>query len=457
MSTGAAAISLREELVALVGEENVLDDAALVAALAIDETEPGSIVRAASAEEISAVLKLCNEQDLTVVPHGGVRQQHVGAPPRSIDLLLDTSRLDTVHAYDPGDLTISVGAGLALGDLEKTLAQHHQFLPIEGRPEATVGELIATGVQGPMLHWAPVRDCCIGVSFVTGDGLVAKGGGRVVKNVAGYDLMKLLIGSHGSLGVITSANFKVYPKPRESSTFVLEAQSANEAIALRDRIAQLPFSLLAFEIAGPRALEYIDQEHHSPRDPDHHQPDAPVVENGNWQLAVRIAGSDVVLRRARRELGASASHELREEKESDLWRRWSMFSDRVFARHQNAMTMRIEVAPSDVPAAIKAVQESSIENNLLPAVTGSVGWARLTVAFIPLSVDPPSAGQYLNCASSLRGDLLQNSTATVLRCPTEAKRHFDVWGPLNGDLASMIAVKKALDPRSVLNRGRCFV
>ena len=113
--------------------------------------------------------------------------------------------------YDPGDLTIGVGAGCSLTEINQALNKHGQFLPVDPpHPElATVGGLLATAAHGPLRHsYGGLRDFCIGISFVTGDGIIAKGGGRVVKNVAGYDLMKLLIGSHGTLAVISSANFR---------------------------------------------------------------------------------------------------------------------------------------------------------------------------------------------------------------------------------------------------------
>src|SRR5207302_1611583 len=135
-----------------------------------------------------------------------------------------------------------------------------------------VGGLLATALQGPMQYWAAVRDFCIGISFVTGDGKQAKAGGRVVKNVAGYDLMKLLIGSHGSLGVITSANFRVYPRAKQTRTFVMRFESCEEALVMRDRIASSPLAPLCLDIASPRALEYLNPDGIAPRDPDHYSP-----------------------------------------------------------------------------------------------------------------------------------------------------------------------------------------
>jgi glycolate oxidase FAD binding subunit len=137
-----------------------------------------------------------------------------------------------VQHYDAGDLTFGAGAGMTISDVQKTLAANSQMLPLDPMQSdrATVGGVLASNAHGPMKSgFGGVRDCCIGVHFVTADGNIAKGGGRVVKNVAGYDLMKLMIGSFGTLGIITSANFKVFPAPMQTRTFVCAFSSVAEA------------------------------------------------------------------------------------------------------------------------------------------------------------------------------------------------------------------------------------
>src|SRR6185436_11504204 len=132
-------------------------------------------------------------------------------------------------------------------------------------------------------------------------------GGRVVKNVAGYDLMNLLIGSHGTLGVITSANFMVFPLPKQTRTFVAEFGSATQALAYRDRVVASPIgnNFMAMEIVSPRAHEYLAER--EVRDPDHYQPSAPIQRGNTWSVYLRAAGSDAVLARYQRELGSGVT------------------------------------------------------------------------------------------------------------------------------------------------------
>ncbi len=171
-------------------------------------------------------------------------------------MLLYTTRLTEVEHYDPGDLTIGIGAGCTVAQLSARVAADKLFFAADpALPErCTVGGLLATGLYGPQRHgYGGLRDYCIGVRFVTGDARKAKGGGRVVKNVAGYDMMKLLIGSQGTLGIITSASFKLFPAPRQTRTFVAEFASAEEAFAFRNRVMHSPLDPICLELISPEA------------------------------------------------------------------------------------------------------------------------------------------------------------------------------------------------------------
>jgi hypothetical protein len=140
-----------------------------------------------------------------------------------------------------------------------------------------------------------------------------------------------------------------------------------------------------------------------------------------------------------------------------LWECFAGFGERVLARYRNSMLLQVSTTVRETATTLAAIESAALDNNLLPALVGRAGLAVLPVAMVPLSVDPPSAMQYANAASSLRAALPQGSSAMVLRCPTEAKRHFDVWGSATSDIACMRAVKKAMDPRGVLSRGRFLI
>jgi glycolate oxidase FAD binding subunit len=462
MNTTLQTGSVARELASICGAGHVEEDPALEA-FAIDGMVPVIAVSPGTAEEVAQVLSYAALQKLNVVPAGGFTAMATGAIPERIDILLRTARLSAVAHYDPGDLTVGVGAGCTLASLDSELAKKDQFLPLDPpHPEhATIGGTMAAAVHGPLKHgYGGVRDFCIGVQFVTGDGKLVKGGGRVVKNVAGYDLMKLLIGSYGSLGVIVGANFKVFPRPGRrdmTRTYVLEFSSLSGAIHFRNFVRGSHLSPLCLELVSPRAQEYLT-EAPAPRNPDDYAPAAPGSPPlAHWRILLRAAGSEKVLERYRKEMGINLSRELKGEEETRAWQYLSGFEGAVLERHRNAMFARLNVSPAAVEAAIGAADQAAVDNNLLLAVVGRVGLGSLALAFIPLSVDPPSAMQYANTVSALRAALPPDSGLIVTRCPLEAKWHFNVWGSTPTDLESMRAVKRALDPHNILNRGRFLV
>lgn len=457
MSTVAATESVQRELAGIVGEQNLEQGNEK---FAINGVVPGSVVTPASPEEIAAVLTLANSRELVVAAAGGFTKQDIGGVPERVDILLRTTRLHGIQHYDPGDLTISIHAGTPFAEALAQMAEHHQWLPYDAPnlKTATMGGCLATGSTGPLKHTSGgLRDFCIGVHFVTAEGKVAKGGGMVVKNVAGYDLMKLLAGSYGTVGVITRANFKVFPRPRQTRTFACSFSSLDQALEFRTRILQSPLTPICLEVLSPGAPEYLSDTV-AANDPDHYAPSQPVAKNaGPWQIVLRAAGSDNVLARYSKELGSAVTRTLESAAEAQLWAWVSDFEYGVLRRHRNAMVMYTHLMIQGVGPALKAMEKAASDYNFIPAVLGRAATGNLVAAFIPLSVDPPSAMQYANCASAFRGMLPAGSSAEVAHCPKEAKPHFDVWGSTPHDITMMRALKKAIDPKNILNRGRFIV
>ena len=308
MSTVTSPASVDRELAAIVGDGNVKRTD-----FEINGVVPAAVVYPGSAEEVGAILHLANARDLVVAPAGGLTKQQIGCVPERIDILLSTTRLNKVEEYDPGDLTIAVQAGMPFAEMQRQLGEHQQWVPCDASSleHATVGGLLATGAAGPLKStFGHMRDFCIGVQFVTADGKVVKGGGRVVKNVAGYDLMKLLTGSYGSLAVITRANFKVFPRPRQTRTFACSFHSLEEALQFRTRLFQSPLTPMCMEIISPGASEYLRNQG-TVRDPDHYSPEQPVsLPAVEWQIVLRATGSDNMLARYARELGSAVTRTL---------------------------------------------------------------------------------------------------------------------------------------------------
>ena len=214
-----------------------------VAMDAIDGVRPRAIVEPESAEALAELLALCSRERMSIVLRGRGTKLGWGRRGGRIDLVASTARLNRVLAHAHGDLTATVEAGATVGDLNRELARHGQWLPLDTAFEAaTVGGTIATNESGPLRHrHGTPRDLLIGIHLATTDGRLVKAGGNVVKNVAGYDLGKLVSGSFGSLAAIVSATFKLAPLPAASTTLVA---------AFRDRqaLAQAVWAVSASQL-----------------------------------------------------------------------------------------------------------------------------------------------------------------------------------------------------------------
>ncbi|HUF54420.1 MAG TPA: FAD-binding oxidoreductase [Dehalococcoidia bacterium] len=220
--------SLQTELEPIVGPENLRPAGAYV----VDGVMPRVAVAPRDAETVAAVVRYANERGLTIIPQGGRRHIALGNVPTRYDIAVDTTGLADVVEYEPEDLTITVQAGMTLGALRKATAKAAQAVPFDPSlpDEATVGGALAADAWGAArMSLGAARDFTIGLRVVTGDGLVTRAGGRVVKNVAGYDMCKLYIGSLGTLAVITEATFKTLPLPKAMERLAFGFAGAEEA------------------------------------------------------------------------------------------------------------------------------------------------------------------------------------------------------------------------------------
>ncbi len=422
MSTMAASARMTE-LAAIVGEKYVVESRAGLSAWAVDGVVPAISVSPANADEIAAVLRYAYDRDLVVVPAGGMVHQEIGNTPSQVDILLRTERLVEIEHYDPGDLTIGVGAGFTIHDLQGLLRDQGQMFPVDvaHSDRVTVGGAMAVAAHGPMKHFfGGLREFCIGVRFVTADGVRAKGGGRVVKNVAGFDLMKLMIGSYGTLGVITSASFKLFPMPRQTRTLVGEFATSKDAIAFRDAVVSSPLAPLCLELLSPGA--------------------------GNakaWQIAVRAGGSDRVLARYASELGSAITRTLDGAEEQKFW------GDVDLRGENSPVKVKLSMPAESVDAALETMDGLARENGLSYSV-----WGRVATGSLFLALENGMAEAYVGMVKKVRETLPRDASAVVTRSPAALKSSIDVWGETPTNLDAMKSVKRAMNPKDNLNRGR---
>jgi len=362
------------------------------------------------------------------VPLGRGAHRGLGHAPARYDVALTTERLDRISDYTPADMTVTAEAGVPLAELTRLLAREGQWLPIEPALPAvtTVGGLLATDLAGPLAAAeGRIRDFVIGIGVVTAAGVPARAGGRVVKNVAGYDLMKLFVGSLGTLAVVTDATFKVRPLPECQRGMVLVARGMAAALELGRAIE----GALAVSAAGDLAAR-----------------DRVAI------VVVRLGGvaADVATRRARiADLAArhAATVELDDEHDyPDVVARFVAARDFAAAAHGD-LVVRYATLPSRLP---------SIAHDALQAVSPSTGtWqddpAR-GVLTIALAGEAPAV-------TTLLGSLTRVADAhgahlVVERYPVALAPAVEVWHPLPAALPLMRRMKAALDPVGVLAPGR---
>jgi glycolate oxidase FAD binding subunit len=244
----------------LLGSDGVLTGAG-VRAFAADGVLPQCVLFPARVEELSRCVAAAGDRGLAIMPVGNGTQLGLGLPPRQYDLALSTRRLCSVLAHEASDMTVTVQAGTTLAELNAALAPAEQRLPLDPpHPDRlTIGALIATDASGPLrLSQGKVRDLLIGIKVVLADGTLVSGGGRVVKNVAGYDLMKLFTGSWGTLGTIVEATFKVRPCPEVEAAFVVAADGGGDAIACATALLSAPLVPLYLEALNHTAATALE-------------------------------------------------------------------------------------------------------------------------------------------------------------------------------------------------------
>ena len=243
---------LLERLRTIVGAPNVLTGVEL-SPYVVEGRTPDAAVFPGSVEEVSAVIALVGEFGLPVIPWGGGTAASVGLPSARAGLVLGLRRLNRLVEHEPGDLTVTVEAGTTVGELQAALRGRGQWLSLDpaDAERATIGGVLATNASGPRRHlYGTARDLLIGVTVVTAEGAIVRGGGKVVKNVAGYDLPKLFVGSYGTLGVIVEATFKLRPRPDDERLMCVGFDRLKDAgAAVR--------ALMASDLI-PSAVELLD-------------------------------------------------------------------------------------------------------------------------------------------------------------------------------------------------------
>jgi len=402
-----------QELRAIVGEPNLKpatpDDAVL-------GVQPQMVAFPGTEQELAAALKWADQNGLAVVPRGGGTKLDWGNPPVRADLVLSTARLNRILEHAWADMTASVEAGATVQSFQDTLAQHGQRLAMDPlfSEHATIGGLLSTNDSGTLrLRFGALRDLIIGVTIALSDGTLASSGGKVVKNVAGYDLPKLVTGAMGTLGVITRAVFRLYPLPRTRRTVTLALENAKQA---NDFVVAVQSSKLAHTGLQIR-----------------------IGSDGKPDVDVRFAGTETGMDAQCATLRGLSGGTRESGTSMEVWDALQ----ELWRDAPNSVIAKFSVLPSEIGATCEKFRQiggSFVRWSAVIQATG-LGWVRL------------DAGNAATLESAVRKMRAEVQPFFIQRRPASLTA-IDVWGPTSDSFPLMVAVKQQFDPNGTLNPGR---
>ncbi|MBM2805662.1 MAG: FAD-binding oxidoreductase [Deltaproteobacteria bacterium] len=416
---------LAQQLQAALGTDAVNAQANFRASHIVDGITPVLVCAPHSAEQIAAILRICSEAETSVVPWGGGTAMALGNPPRQADVVVKTTSLNRVIEHDHANLTATVQSGITLNSLQNALAPQKQFAPFDPpfAERSTVGGVVAANLNGPRrASYGGVRDLIIGMKVVLASGEQIKAGGKVVKNVAGYDMCKLFTGSLGTLGIITEVTLRVAPMPESNATVVVTG-SLTQA-------SQLTKELAASNLLPTAVFLANDFTDHS------------------WWLSVGFEGFEATVARQLNDVALVAQRlgmnpeQFRAEKHQRVWQ-----EARDFPLQPNRLIYRVTVPRASVMEIVNVVKSWRNDGQNPMIVVDMV----MGTVWIAQKANVESAGEFPKLIALTQQ---RRGHAVMFAAPSELKSAIDVWGPAPPALSLMREIKQQFDPKGILNPGR---
>lgn len=436
--------ALLEKLRGIVGSEHLLTGEE-ASPYALEGCTPAVAVFPGSAEEIASVLTLASREGVPVTPWGGGTKMGVGSPPKELGIILGLRRLDRVLEHEPGDLTATFQAGITLERLRAALGTRGQWLPLDPPfgERATLGGILAANASGPRRHlYGTARDLLIGIRVVSADGSVVRGGGKVVKNVAGYDLPKLYIGSFGTLGVIVEATVKLRPLPEDDRLTV----TCFERLAECGQAVRL---VLTSDLI-PSAVDFLDGEAVQSLGLGPRAGVAGAVLLGFDGSEERVRWQCEEARRVMSGAGRGEHRVLAGRAREEAWRGVREMDHRVFP--ERATVVKFTVPPTEVVSVIERARAIARGHGLRAAfgAHAGVGVVRGVLALSGGAAMPAVATlkEWRDLARAVGGQ------AMVVQAPVAVKEQVAVWDDPGPAVRLMERIKARLDPAGILNPGR---
>ena len=372
-------------------------------------------------QELAETLQAAASGGRTIALSGNSTKRRMAGPVENAEVCVSTAALNRVLEYEPHDLTISVEAGVRWRDLTALVAEHRQMVPLDPpfAENATVGGVIAANSSGPRRRlYGTARDLVIGMKFATLEGKLVQSGGMVVKNVAGLDSAKLMIGSFGTLAAIAVVNFKLIPRPDRERSFLLVSESLSGAIAARDQILHAPLTPSAIDLLNPAGAAGLGCK--------------------GWTLAIRAGGSTAVMERYERDLASVAPGVVLDDyRQETLWRYIENLTPRHLERHPDGAIVRASCT-------LKGTEP------VMGSFAGpALGRAGSGVCYGYFEQSQAAAAWIAEAAA-------KGWKAVIEFAPEAKKSSLELWPKPGGDLEIMKRIKNLFDPSNLLNRGRLY-
>lgn len=402
----------------------------------IDDERQRAVAFPHNIEELSETMKLADAERWRVIPAGAGTWLEMGNRPTRFDLIVSTAKMNRLLEYEPADLTATVEAGVPLLAFNRMAAEHRQFIPLDpfGDKRSTIGGVIATASSGPMrcAYGAP-RDWLIGATVVHADGHVTKAGGKVVKNVAGYDLCKLYAGSFGTLAVIAEMSFKLRALPPCEKTIVFYSFNAESLCSLIARITDSDVQPAAMELIAP-------------------SDEAPLpIETDKFALAIRFLNEpEAVDSQAAEALKLGSEFRRAILSEADATGFWQAYHESETSPHTEFI-FRLSALPADLNALIGDISRTLPRSNLRAHAANGVVRLHAGLAWLD---DLKTKERPRRLAEMRRLVQSRGGQMVILRAPDEIKNQLDVWGDAGQTESLMRALKDKFDPQATLNPGR---
>src|SRR6266852_119258 len=404
----------------IVGENNFR---AAIPEDSVAGVQPRFVVEPGTEKELASVLRHANEVGLAVLPRGGGTKAGWGNPPRRADLIVSTARLNKILEHAWADLTVTVEAGCTIQKLQDALAQHGQRLALDPLwPEkATVGGVLSVNDSGRLrLRFGALRDLIIGVTLALPDGTLASSGGKVVKNVAGYDLPKLATGALGTLGVMTRTVFRVHPLAKETCTLTCACSDIAEAQRLLLTVQDSKLAHSALQIRR--------------------------VASAQPKVDVLFEATQAGLTAQTKQLKSLAANKTFADSASDVW---NARQELHFAAKQdgaNSAIAKFSTLPAQLADTIGALATLCADGVQWSVVVQATG-----IGCVCLQGEAPAIESAL---VSFRASLADMGGSLAVHHPPATVSRMEAWGDAGDALQLMRAVKQRLDPKNTLNPGR---